>query len=276
MTQSLVVQVEWNGRSDRIEYRWLGRERAAMPLLVFLHEGLGSVAMWKDFPQTLCDALGWRGLVFSRSGYGKSTPREHGELWPIDFMHRQARDFLPAFFAALGLDPAATLADRPWLFGHSDGASIALIHAALFPELVAGLIVVAPHLFVEEVSIKSIREAREAYIATDLRERLAAYHDDPDSAFWGWNDVWLDPNFKSGDIVPLLPRIACPILAVQGTDDHYGTMEQIESIGQGVPRTELVKLAACGHSPHRDRPQAVVDAVRAFTTRHGESPGKWA
>ena len=260
------VQVEWAGRSDRIEYAWLGRDRSAAPLMVFLHEGLGSLSMWKDFPQRLCEACGLRGLVFSRSGYGRSTPREPGESWPVDFMHGQARDFLPALFAALGLAPH----ERRYLFGHSDGGSIALIHAARFPERVAGLIVVAPHLFIENVSIASIRQTREQYIASrELHDGLAKYHDDPESAFWGWNDVWLDPNFKSGDIVPLLPQIHCPVLAVQGEDDHYGTMAQIEAIAGGVPQAELARLANCGHSPHRDRPEALIARVVAFVDRHG-------
>lgn len=259
------TQVDWAGRNDRIEYQWLAPDRTTAPLMVFLHEGLGSLAMWKDFPQRLCDAVGMRGLVFSRSGYGKSTPREAGELWPIDFMRGQAEDFMPAFFAAIGLPPT----ERPWLFGHSDGGSIALIYAALFPERTAGLIAVAPHLFVEDVAIASIRETREQYIATpELHDGLAKYHDDPESAFWGWNDVWLDPNFRSGDIAALLPQIRCPVLAVQGIDDRYGTMAQIESIALGAPHAELLKLPDCGHSPQRDQPQTLLEQVSAFVNRH--------
>lgn len=259
---SRFVQVAWNGRNDRIEYRWLAPQRRDRPLLVFLHEGLGSVAMWKDFPARLCDALGWRGLVYSRTGYGRSTPREPGELWPVDFMHAQAREFMPAFFDALKLPPV----EPRWLFGHSDGGSIALIHAAAFPETVAGLVVVAPHLFIEVLSIESIRQTREKYIAdTELHDGLARYHDDPESAFWGWNDVWLDPNFKSGDIVPLLPRNTCPVLAVQGQDDRYGTMAQIDAIAEALPQAQLLKLPDCGHSPHRDQPEALIDRVATFT-----------
>lgn len=267
--QSDFVRVDWNGRSDRIEYRCIGisdeRERAGRPLIVFLHEGLGSVAMWKSFPQALCERLGSRGLVFSRWGYGRSTPRLPHERFSLDFMHEQARDFLPAFFSALKLKSEQ---QRLWLFGHSDGGSIALIHAALFPDSVAGLIVVAPHLFTEEAGLQSIRETRNAYLKTDLRARLAAYHDDPDSAFWGWNDVWLNSKFESGDIVPLLGSIRCPVLAVQGNDDHYGTMAQIDSIARHVPHAELLRLDGCGHSPHRDRPDALIDAVREFVLRH--------
>ncbi len=262
------AQVDWDGRCDWIEYRWIAPERNSQPLLVFLHEGLGSVTMWKDFPARLCNGLGWRGLVFSRSGYGRSTPRESGALWPIDFMHAQACRFLPAFFNALKLPPT----EPRWLFGHSDGGSIALIHAAEFPDQVAGLIVLAPHLFVEAISIDSIRQTRAKYIATpEMRNGLAKYHDDPDSAFWGWNDVWLDPNFESGAIVPLLPRISCPVLAVQGDDDRYGTMAQIEAIGKAAGKARLLRLRNCGHSPHRDQPQALIDAVAAFT--HGLTHG---
>lgn len=257
------VEVAWRERHDRIEYQLLGGARPDRPLLVFLHEGLGSVAMWKDFPQALCAALGWRGLVFSRWGYGRSSPRPPGQRWPLDFMHEQARDFLPAFFAALGLGAH----ERPWLFGHSDGGSIALIHAALFPDRVGGLIVVAPHLFVEPVGIESIRATRRAYVEADLRQRLAVYHDDPDSAFWGWCDAWLDPGFESGDIAPLLPRIACPVLAVQGEDDRYGTMAQIEAIARGVPQAQLLKLPGCGHSPHRDQPAVLIERAAEFVRR---------
>lgn len=264
MSAPRFVEVAWNGRRDRIEYQWLGAARADRPLLVFLHEGLGSLAMWKDFPGRLCDALGWRGLVFSRQGYGRSSPRLAHEHWPLDYLNRQARDFLPAFFTALGPD---AISARPWLFGHSDGGSIALIHAALFPDAVGGLIVAAPHLFVEEAGLKSIREARAAYLDSDLRARLAAYHDDPDSAFWGWNDAWLNPGFESGDIVPLLPRIRCPVLAVQGEQDQYGTMAQIDAIARGARQAELLKLDRCGHSPQRDRPEALIEAVRDFIAR---------
>ena len=145
--------------------------------------------------------------------------------------------------------------DPPWLFGHSDGASIALLYAAAFPERVAGVVAVAPHVFVEDVSVASIEQARDAYAATDLRQRLARYHDDPDSAFCGWNDIWLDPAFRAWNIEDMLPRIRCPVLAVQGEDDEYGTMAQIDAIARRVPQARLLKLPACGHSPHRDQPE---------------------
>lgn len=251
------------GRDVRLEYAWVGGAGADAPLVVFLHEGLGSLAMWKDYPAALCAAAGVRGLVFSREGYGASTPRPPAERWPVDFMHRQAHDVLPALFAHLAIDR------WPWLFGHSDGGSIALLYAAAYPDRVAGVIAVAPHLFVEDVSITSIDAARTAYGTTDLRARLARYHADPDSAFWGWNDIWLDPAFRSWNIEAALPSIRCPVLAVQGEDDEYGTMAQVEGVARLVPQARLVKLPACGHSPHRDQPAALTDAVVAFLRQHG-------
>ncbi|MBI5269432.1 MAG: alpha/beta hydrolase [Burkholderiales bacterium] len=229
--------------------------------MVFLHEGLGSVSLWRDFPQRLVDALGWRGLVYSRPGYGRSTPRPPGERWAPDFMHRQADEVLPALLEAVGVD---TLAEPPWLFGHSDGGSIALLHAAHFPARVAGLVVLAPHILVEDVSVRSIAQAREAYLAGGLRDRLARHHDDPDSAFWGWNDIWLDPAFRSWSIGHELASIRCPVLAVQGRDDEYGTLDQVLGIAREVPGTEVLALPECGHSPHRDQPARLIDAVQRF------------
>ena len=260
--QSTFADLVIGGRLQRLEYAWIGSENDVAPVIVFLHEGLGSLAMWKDYPAELCAAAGARGLVFSRYGYGRSTPRPAMEKWPVDFMHAQAEGVLPALFARLGLD------DPPWLFGHSDGASIALLYAAAHPDGVAGLVVVAPHVFVEDVSVASIEQARVAYAGTDLKHRLARYHDDPDSAFHGWNDVWLDPAFRSWNIESCLARIRCPVLAVQGEDDVYGTMAQVDEIARLVPQARLLKLPACGHSPHRDQPKALTDAVVAFLREH--------
>jgi pimeloyl-ACP methyl ester carboxylesterase len=259
------AEIPFRGRDISIEYGWIAPARASAPLVVFLHEGLGSLAMWKDYPQRLCDAGGYCGLVFSRAGYGRSTPRRAGERWPVDFMELQARDMLPRLFERLGVGTGGT---KPWLFGHSDGGSIALIHAASFPDTVAGVVAVAPHIFVEELSIRSIAAARDAYRSTDIRSRLARYHDDPDSAFWGWNDVWLDPAFRAWSIDAMLHRLRCPILAIQGEDDEYGTLAQLEGIRRRAPRTEVVVLAHCGHSPQRDQPEALTRAVVDFIVRH--------
>jgi pimeloyl-ACP methyl ester carboxylesterase len=259
------ANIVWRQQAVQIEYQWVGTDRPGLPLLVFLHEGLGSVAMWRDFPATFCAATGFRGLIYSRPGYGRSTPRAPDEHWAPDFLHQQAHEVLPALLLALGID---TLAAPPWLFGHSDGGSIALLHAAAFPERVAGAIVLAPHIFVEDMPVQSIAQAREAYLHADLRQRLARYHDHPDSAFWGWNDIWLDPAFRDWRIDTELGAIRCPVLAVQGLDDEYGTLAQIQGIAAAVPGTELLTLPECGHSPQRDQPQALISAASAFIARH--------
>ncbi|XYJ87305.1 2-succinyl-6-hydroxy-2,4-cyclohexadiene-1-carboxylate synthase MenH [Cupriavidus necator] len=267
--QSSLVEIPFDNRRIRIEYQWLRPERARRPLVVFLHEGLGSVSMWRDFPREFCEAGDYRGLVFSRYGYGRSTPRPHEEKWRPDFMHRQAREAMPALFDALDVGPGRAHG-MPWLLGHSDGGSIALIHAASFPQAVAGIIVLAPHIVVEDLSVRSIAGTRQAYLETDLRQRLARHHDDVDSAFWGWNDIWLDPEFRQWDLRPLLSGLRCPVLAVQGEDDEYGTMAQIEGIHRYAPQTTLLKLARCGHSPHRDQKDpltlAAVRHINAYTS----------
>jgi len=252
-------------REVRLEYRRVGAAEASAPLLVFLHEGLGSASMWKDFPVRLCEAGGYRGLVYSRTGYGRSTPRPHGERWTPEYMHEQAREVLPQFLAAAGIDAAT---DRPWLFGHSDGASIALIHAATYTAAVAGLVVLAPHIFVEDLSVHSIEQAKYAYAGTDLRHRLARHHQDVDSAFWGWNDIWLDPAFRRWNIEGLLAAIRVPVLAIQGHNDEYGTMAQVDDLAAQVPQAEVLKLDDCAHSPHRDQPEAVMRATIDFIGRH--------
>jgi pimeloyl-ACP methyl ester carboxylesterase len=169
-------------------------------------------------------------------------------------MHDEALFVLPQFLDALGIQ-------RPILLGHSDGASIALIHAGGSRRNVAGVVALAPHVMVEDVSISSIAAAKLAYETTSLRERLARFHDDVDGVFWGWNDTWLHPDFRSWNIEEYLPRISCRVLAIQGEDDEYGSMQQIERIGQRAADVELLKLRDCRHSPHRDQPAAVLNAV---------------
>ena len=263
------IDIDWAGRAVRIEHAWVGVQDASAPLIVFLHEGLGSLAMWKDFPQQLCEAARCRGLVYSRPGYGRSTSRAAEENWGLDFLHRQALEVLPAVLQALGVK------ERYWLLGHSDGGSIALLHAARRPQRLAGAIVVAPHIDVEDLALASIEKARVAYEQTDLRERLAKYHDDPDSAFYRWNRIWLHPPFRQWTIEAEIGAIQAPLLAVQGLDDEYGTLAQIRGIARCVPHTQLLELADCGHSPHRDQPQALIDAATAFihhhNIRHGDT-----
>lgn len=264
---STLTRINAEGRLLDIEYAFVGPTDTSSPWLVFLHEGLGSLSMWRDFPQRLCEACGVRGLVYSRPGYGRSTPRAVDERWAPDFLHRQS-DVLAALLLALGAP------SRYALFGHSDGGSIALIHAARFPESMTAAIVLAPHIVAEMLTVSSITATRETYLKTDLRERLARHHEDVDSAFWGWNDIWLDPAFQDWSIEPLLPLIRCPLLAVQGEDDEYGTMAQIEGIASALPagQCELLALERCGHSPHRDRPEALIQASASFLATVGVGP----
>ncbi|GGH65322.1 alpha/beta hydrolase [Comamonas phosphati] len=255
------VCIPWRDRQVEIEYQWLEAHRADAPVMIFLHEGLGSVAMWKDFPAQLCRAAGLRGLVYSRPGYGRSTPRLPGEVWESDFMHRQAHEVLPVLREALGL------AQPAWLLGHSDGGSIALLHAARFPELTAGVVLMAPHVMVEDISVASIAKAAEAYHQGGqggLRERLARYHADVDSAFGGWAGIWLDPAFRRWNIEAEAACLRSPTLAIQGLDDEYGTLEQVRAIARVALSVKLLELPACGHSPHRDQPEQVTESIRQF------------
>lgn len=240
----------------RIEYRWIAGPDPCAGDLVMLHEGLGSMSLWKDFPERLAAATGTRVLVYSRHGYGGSStltaPRK------TDYMHEEARVWLPLILEQLGVR-------RPVLFGHSDGASIALIHAAEPEARLAGLMVLAPHVMVEDLTVASIEQARTAFDSTDLRQRLARHHRDVEVTFRGWNDIWLDPAFRRWNIEGLLGAIRVPLLAIQGRDDEYGTLEQVEILRRAVPGAELQVLDHCGHSPHRDRPEAVLTAARVFT-----------
>jgi pimeloyl-ACP methyl ester carboxylesterase len=237
--------------------------------LIFLHEGLGSVALWRDWPAQLCQQLGCAGWVYSRRGYGQSEPvpdvrgpsrsvgqpsQRQGRLLP-DYMHHEALEVLPALLQALGVE-------RPVLVGHSDGGTIALIHASRHE--VAGCVVMAPHVMVEDVSIQAINAATQAYENSTLRQRLAPFHADVDCAFWQWNDVWLSEGFRSFDIRRELAGISAPLLAIQGEKDPYGTMAQIDDIALAVPHAQLLKLPDCGHSPHRDQPEAVAKAIADF------------
>lgn len=238
-------------QGHRIEYQWIPGD----PCIVFLHEGLGSLALWKDFPARVVQAAGCGALVYSRYGYGQSDPLT--EPRAVSFMHDEALKTLPDLLDQLGIA-------RPILFGHSDGGSIALIHAGGSGRPVRGVIAMAPHVFVEEFGIRSIEAAKRTYATTGLRDKLARYHADPDSAFRGWNDIWLHPDFRAWNIEAYLPRIACPVLAIQGEDDEYGTMEQIDRIQCAIHQVEVLKLARCGHSPHRDQAEAVIERASRF------------
>jgi pimeloyl-ACP methyl ester carboxylesterase len=239
----------------RLEYAWYGNAECDDAPIVMLHEGLGSLALWRDFPQRLAEATRRRTLAYSRFGYGASDPLDGPR--GVDFMHVEALETLPQFLDALDIE-------EPVLFGHSDGGSIALIHAARAGRAVASVIALAPHVFVEPYGLKNIAETKRTYLDGELRSKLARHHADVESAFWGWNDIWLHPDFAAWNIEALLPDIACPVLAIQGIDDEYGTMAQIDRVERGVRDFHRLELQRCGHSPHRDQPEAVLSAVAAF------------
>ncbi len=247
MQEIQFAPIPWKGTTVQLEYQWIGATDSPYPVVVFLHEGLGSIAMWKDFPQRFCKEHGFRGLVFSRYGYGQSTRRPPEEPLPFTYLHEQAHEALPAFLSTLGVE-------RPWLFGHSDGGSIALLYAARFPDGLSGIVVVAPHIFVEDVTVDGLRTVRDMYLHTDFAARLARYHADGDAVFWGWNNAWLDPGFRSWNIEDEVRKITCPVLALQGEQDEYATLEQIHGIERLAQHARAVPLPECGHVPHRDQP----------------------
>lgn len=229
--------------------------------LVFLHEGLGSVAMWQgragDWPAQLCQAAGRAGWVYSRRGYGQSCViqdvRGSGQL-SADYMHHEAWEVLPLLLKDWGVE-------KPVLIGHSDGATIALLHAARFP--VAGCVVMAPHLLVEEMTISAIQAAKKAFLEGDLRQKLMRYHADVDCAFWQWNDVWLSPAFQSFDIREESQAITAPVLALQGSDDAYGSLRHLDEL-HTAGTVERHVLPNCGHSPHKDQAQKSLALVLGF------------
>ena len=240
----------------RLEYRWIGPPGGEAPTLVFLHEGLGSASLWRDFPDRLAAATGLGALVYSRAGYGRSDPAELPR--PVDFMHDEAAVLVEVLEGTGVRDPV--------LVGHSDGASIAIIYAGSGAgPRPRGLVLEAPHVFTEPHGLASIAAIREQYWTTGLRERLARHHAHVDVAFRGWNDVWLDPEFRAWNIEAYLPRIAAPVLVVQGEDDEYGTWAQVDAVraGSGGP-VEVLAVPACGHSPHREQPDAVLAAMARF------------
>jgi pimeloyl-ACP methyl ester carboxylesterase len=242
----------------RLEVQRIAGAKAGAPTIVFLHEGLGSVAMWRDFPQRVVEATGCPAVVYSRYGYGQSDPLQAS--FQVRYMHDEGLVALPQLLDKLGLD-------APILFGHSDGGSISLVHAGAH-DRVKALILEAPHVFVEDICIESIAAAKVTFATTDLAKKLARYHADAEKSFRGWNDAWLHPDFRAWNIEEYLPAVTCPVLAIQGYDDEYGSMVQLESIERQVQgQVELVKLERCGHSPHRDRPEAVLEAVTRFVAK---------
>ncbi|MDR0702519.1 MAG: alpha/beta hydrolase [Azoarcus sp.] len=257
------VTLPRHGAVLTLEYAWVAPEGLPedAPVLVFLHEGLGCAASWRKFPAALCERLQWRGLVYSRYAYGASTPRPRDEPFPGDYLEREALGVLPALLRALEIE-------KPWLLGHSDGGSIALIAAGSDAARYGGIVSIAPHYCVEEICLEGIARACTAYEQGDLRERLAKYHRDVDSAFYGWCNAWLDPRRRGWRIENLLKHITCPSLAIQGAQDEYATLDQIEAIARHAPHTELLAIEGCGHFPFRHAAETVISAIAGFVARH--------
>ena len=243
-----------------LEYRSFGPGPEDAPTIVLLHEGLGCAALWRDFPAKLAAAIGFGVVVYSRAGYGQSDPADLPR--PLDYMTREAVEVLPQVLDAIGFR-------RGILMGHSDGATIAAIYSGSVPDhRVRGLVLMAPHFFTEETGLAEIARARVAYETGDLRERMARYHRDPDNAFRGWNDSWLHPDFRRWNVSEVIDYLRVPTLVIQGRQDQYGTLAQVEEIeSRSYAPVDTVILDECRHAPFQDQPQAVLDAVSEFTAR---------
>ena len=246
---------------QRLEVAWHGVSSEEAPTLVFLHEGLGCAALWRDFPEKLAAATGCGALVYSRLGYGHSDPCKLPR--PLSYMHDEGLDVLPELLKLAAVRECI-------LIGHSDGGSIAIIYAGgTSADPLRGLITEAAHVFCEDISVRSIKEIQEPYLHDNLREKLAKYHgSNVDGAFWGWNEVWGRPEFQDWNIEQYLPNIKVPMLVIQGEDDHYGTPAQVEAIvRQAGAGAEVLILPECGHTPHKEQKDATFDAMVAFISR---------
>ena len=252
--------VQINGK--QLEYACYGPVPDEAPTIILLHEGLGCCRLWRDFPQQLAEATGLGVFVYSRAGYGKSDGVELPR--PLDYMTREALDVLPGLIEKTGTRQCI-------LLGHSDGATIAAIYAgSLFDSRLCGLVLMAPHFFTEPMGLASIRNARDAYQTEGLKEKLAKYHKDPEVAFRGWNDSWLHPEFEDWDVSDVIEYIRIPILAVQGAQDQYGTLAQIEVLDErGYAPVDKLVLEDCKHSPFLDQTQKLLDQVSIFCARLG-------
>jgi pimeloyl-ACP methyl ester carboxylesterase len=240
----------------RLDTRWIGPRGGSGPVLVFLHEGLGSIELWRDFPDRIAEKTGCAAFVYSRHGYGRSDPLK--ESRPPDYLHFEALKVLPAVLDECRITD-------PVLIGHSDGASIALLLAGAGLVPVRGAVVMAPHVFVEDITIAGIEKAKAAWAEGGLARALARYHDDAEGAFRGWNEAWLAPEFRAWNIEEYLPGIRCPLLAIQGVDDEYATLDQIDAIERQVSGPfERLDLPDCRHTPWRDQPDVVANAIARF------------
>ncbi len=244
----------------QLEYMCHGPGPDAAPTIILLHEGLGCVAMWRDFPAQLAAATGFGVFAYSRAGYGQSDPVALPR--PLDYMTREAYDILPPILDNIGFR-------RGILLGHSDGASIAAIYAGSHADhRVRGLVLMTPHFFTEARGLAAIAEARSAYETGELKERLSRYHRHPDNAFYGWNDAWLDPAFRQWNIADVIDYLRIPVLAIQGRDDQYGTYEQIREVeSRSYAPVDVEILEACAHAPHIDQPARTLALISEFTRR---------
>lgn len=250
----------------RLEYLDIPASRTGRPELLLLHEGLGAVSMWREFPAALAAATGCRTVAYSRRGFGRSSPRD-GAYTPR-FMHDEALETIPRLREALAIA-------RPVLVGHSTGASMALVHAGASPRDVAGVVAMAPLTDVEHSNVESILQARRVYESTDWREKLGRHHDDVDGVFYGWNDTWLKPEFRGWNILEDIAAIRCPILAILGEDDEYSSVRQLAAITDHALhslRVQLMRIVKCGHAPHRDRPDLVIPAIANFVDAAAPPP----
>ena len=259
--------------ASHLEYRMIGPSPESAPTIVMLHEGLGSAGLWGDFPEKLQAATGAGVFVYSRAGYGGSTPVELPR--PLDYMHIEALEILPKLLDKIGFR-------RGLLLGHSDGASIAAIYAGgVQDHRIRGVAMIAPHFVVEDISVKSIAGIKQAYETTDLRSKLKRWHRDVDNAFYGWNAAWLDPKFRDWDISEYLAYIRVPVAILQGAEDEYGTIRQIEIAQEECYcPVDVTIVPGAGHSPHREAPEATLNAISEFAGRilhiHEGSQGRAA
>lgn len=261
-------RIDWSAGTGRLTAAGKSLEWAAFgpapegetPAILLLHEGLGCLALWRDFPQKLSDATGLPVFAWSRAGYGRSDPAELPR--PLDYMTREAVDALPEVIDAVG-------AARVILMGHSDGATIAAEYAGRVEDFrVRGLVLMAPHFFTEEMGLTEIAAAKDAFRLTDMKERMGKYHADPEATFRGWNDAWLAPGFKDWHVGEVIDYLRIPALVIQGEADQYGTVAQVEEVEtRSYAPVDVALLPDCRHSPHLDQPQAVLDAVAEFSAR---------